>query len=82
MHRDSFATALGWVGAACILVAYAGNSFSVFSHQDSAYLFLNLVGSLGIIVETYRKKATAPLFLNIVWATIACIGLLKTIMKI
>lgn len=82
MRKLSLTTVLGWIGVLCILFAYAGNSFSVLSNQSLVYLLLNVIGSIGIVVEAKQKKDTPALFLNIIWASIACIGILKTAMKI
>ena len=68
---------LGWIGVACILAAYGGSSFGLLSAQSSLYLGLNLLGSFGIVVEAREKKDTPALFLNIVWALIAFIGLVR-----
>jgi hypothetical protein len=82
MQKIPLTSVLGWVGVVCILSAYAANSFSLLSSQSLLYLILNIVGSVGIVVEAKQKKDLPALFLNIIWASIACIGILKTTMKI
>lgn len=71
----------GWIGVALILLAYTGNSFDFLSAQSVVYILLNIFGSIGIIIEARHKKDLPALWLNIIWASIACIGLLKTAMK-
>lgn len=74
-------TMAGWAGVVFILFAYAGNSFGFLSAQSIIYLLLNVFGSIGIVIEAKQKKDFPALWLNIIWASIACIGLLKTAMK-
>ncbi len=62
---------LGWIGTAMILLAYAFVSFGVLSSQDLAYQLLNLLGALGIVIVSLKKKAYPPAFLNIIWFGIA-----------
>lgn len=79
MQKISLTTVLGWIGVICILSAYGSNSFSLLSSQSVLYLGLNIVGSIGIILEARTKKDMPALFLNIIWAIIACIGLVKAL---
>ena len=70
---------LGWVGVGLILLAYAGVSFSQIQPQSWLYQLMNLFGAIFLIIETWQKKDYQPVVLNVVWASIAIIGLLSLI---
>lgn len=68
---------MGWIGVLFVLGAYALNVFNVI-HADSVfYLSLNIVGSIFILLEAFSKKDYQPAFLNLVWAGIALVVLIK-----
>lgn len=79
MFTNALIELLGWCGAAAILAAYALNGFGFFHSQSLPYLLLNLGGSLGIIVVSFRKKAYQPAALNIVWLAIAAVGIVRAL---
>lgn len=68
---------LGWYGVVAILLAYALSSFSIISNQNIWYHILNGTGALGIVMDTYTDRDFQPMTLNIVWAIIACVALIK-----
>jgi hypothetical protein len=68
---------LGWYGVLAILAAYILLTFHVIGSGSSWYQALNLTGALGLIVEAFSKKDFQPVALNIVWAIVAVIGLIK-----
>ncbi len=57
-----------------IVGAYALVSFSILKSGDFWYQFLNLTGSVGIVLISLNKKAYQPAVLNIIWAVIALIA--------
>ncbi len=67
----------GWLGMVMILVAYALLSFSVLPSNSLTYQLLNVVGSIAIAVVAYTKRAYQPMVLNIVWAFIAAVVILR-----
>ena len=70
---------IGWCGALAILMAYAMVSFGKLSPTALPYQFLNASGALGIVYISFKKKAYQPGVLNIVWAIIAVIAIIKVI---
>lgn len=62
---------LGGVGAVLLLVAYALASMERITINSFTYQFMNLIGSLAFIVNTYYFKAYGPFALNVFWAMIA-----------
>ena len=70
---------VGWIGVIEILVAYALLNFNIFNAQNLIYQILNLTGSCAILFEAYKKKDYEPVILNLVWAIIAIIVILRII---
>ncbi len=70
---------LGWYGVLAILSAYFLISFEVLKADSPLYQLLNLTGAIGIIIETLSKKDLQPAILNIVWALIAAVTLIRLI---
>jgi hypothetical protein len=68
---------LGWYGVIAILLAYALSSFSILSNQSFLYHTLNGTGALGIVIDTYKDRDFQPMTLNIVWAIIALVSIVK-----
>lgn len=64
------------VSVILILLAYGLISFNYISSSDSQYHLLNLLGAIGIIFTSFKKKVYQPAILNIIWALIALIGLM------
>ena len=70
---------LGWYGVVAILLAYVFVNLSLVGVKSIWYLGLNLSGSVAILIEAYSKKDYQPVVLNLVWAGIAVLGLLRLI---
>lgn len=70
---------LGWIGAIAILVAFGSSSFGLISPSDPVYQGLNLFGALGIVMSSLPRKAYQATALNLVWAAVAMIALLKMV---
>lgn len=72
-----FANIIGWYGALATLSAYFLVSLGVVSGRDLSYQLLNLTGAIGLGIICYYKRTYQPLFVNIIWATIAAFALLS-----
>lgn len=68
---------IGWYGAAAILLAYALVSFNIFTGSSIWYQILNGTGAFGIVYISYKKKDYSPCVLNIFWAIIALIAIIR-----
>jgi hypothetical protein len=68
---------VGWIGTGAILVAYLLNSTKKLSVDDKKYQILNIVGAIGIIINSSYHGAIPSVGLNIVWLLIGFYGLLK-----
>ena len=75
----TFIEILGWYGMSAIVLAYALNSFSVMSATNVTYQVLNATGAVGIIVVSLHKKAYQPGVLNIIWAVIAIVAIIRLV---
>lgn len=75
---------VGWFGVLLIVIAYGLNSLdlSALSIDPLIYLTMNLLGSVCIIISSYKKKDFQPVVLNIVWLAISLVSLAKTIIDI
>jgi len=69
--------ALGWYGAAAILIAYGLSSFNVLSVQSTLYLILNLTGALGILAVATAKHVRQSMLINAFWALMAAVSLIR-----
>lgn len=68
---------VGWSGTILILLAYLLVSFSIITSDSLLYQSLNLGGAAGIALISLVKKAYPPAVLNIIWALIALIAVLR-----
>ena len=68
---------IGWYGVITILSAYFLVSFNVISAQTILYQSLNITGALGIVYNSFKKKDVQPAILNIIWAIIALIAIIR-----
>ena len=68
---------IGWVGMVLIVCAYASVSFNILDPQSSSYQIMNLVGALGIVYISFKRRAYPPGVLNIIWALIALVAIIR-----
>ncbi len=62
---------IGWFAAAAVLTAYAMVSTGRVKSASYSYQGLNLVGGLGLAVNTFYYMSYPSTALNVVWALIA-----------
>jgi hypothetical protein len=63
--------AIGWVGAAALLVAYAMVSHKKLEGDSPTYQLLNITGSLLLAANTIFYGSYPSTFVNLIWAGIA-----------
>jgi hypothetical protein len=68
------ADTIGWVGALCLLLAYAGLATQRLS-PGVAYHVLNLAGGGGLAVNSAYHHAWPSAALNVVWLGIGVVAL-------
>ena len=62
---------IGWIAAAAVLAAYALVSTGKVKSASYSYQSLNLVGGIGLAVNTGYYMSYPSTALNVVWALIA-----------
>ncbi len=75
--QHSVVQGIGWYGVIAILMAYALLSFSVIEASGFIYQLLNLTGAIAIVIVAASKKDRQPMALNIVWAAVALIAIIR-----
>jgi drug/metabolite transporter (DMT)-like permease len=71
MNNNIWFDAIGWAGAAALLVAYAMVSSRKLQGDSNAYQVLNIIGSLLLAVNTIFYRAYPSSFVNTIWIGIA-----------
>jgi hypothetical protein len=71
MNTHLWFDAIGWVGAAALLVAYAMVSSKKLEGDSAVYQSLNILGSLFLALNTVFYRAYPSSFLNMIWIGIA-----------
>jgi hypothetical protein len=67
----------GWYGTLAILGAYAMSSLEVLPAASPLLAVLNLTGGLGVAWVCWRKRTWQAFGLEVVWAVIAAIALVR-----
>lgn len=78
--RKLVVEAVGWYGVVAILLAYTLVSFGAVEADSVVYQVLNLTGAVSIAIISLVKRAYQPATLNIIWAIIALIAILRMIL--
>jgi drug/metabolite transporter (DMT)-like permease len=71
MNTHLWFDAIGWVGAAALLVAYAMVSSKKLEGNSAVYQSLNILGSLFLALNTVFYRAYPSSFVNMIWIGIA-----------
>ena len=71
---------LGWIGVVCLVGAFIALTFEFVNIRDGIYLALNIIGSLCIGIDAYAQRNYQPVVLQIVWGSIALIGLIRVVL--
>jgi hypothetical protein len=71
MNNHVWFDALGWVGAAALLVAYAMVSHKKLQGDSGTYQLLNISGSVLLAANTIFYGSYPSTFVNLIWAAIA-----------
>ena len=71
MNNAVWFDAIGWMGAAALLVAYAMISHKKLEGDSAVYQLLNISGSLLLAANTIFYGSYPSTFVNLIWAGIA-----------
>jgi hypothetical protein len=69
--------AVGWIGAIMILAAYGLLSSGRLDGRSTMYQLLNLVGSVGVVINSGWNHAIPSAALNVVWMGIGVVALIR-----
>lgn len=72
--------AIGWLGAASVLVAFGLVSYGSVGARSVPYQVLNAVGGLLLGVNSSWHRAWPPTLVNVIWTAIA-IGAMLTMRR-
>jgi hypothetical protein len=75
MNNQVWFDAIGWVGAAALLVAYAMVSHKKLEGDSAAYQLLNISGSVLLAANTIFYGSYPSTFVNLIWAGIAAFSI-------
>ena len=67
----------GWIGGLLLVIAYYLNSKNKINAQSFSYQFLNVLGSLFLIVNTVFYGAYPSALVNVIWIFIGIRFLVK-----
>lgn len=67
----------GWLGTLLLMATYLLNILGIITAQSLIYLFLNLFAAIFLGVRVYKDRNFSNVFLEIFWAFIAIIGIIK-----
>lgn len=72
---------VGWIGAILIVLAYFLVTNKKISPASHKFHLLNLIGAIGVIVNSYFHRAIPGMVLNIVWSAVAIYGIIRSTSK-
>jgi hypothetical protein len=75
MNNAVWFDAIGWMGAAALLVAYAMISHKKLEGDSAAYQLLNISGSILLAANTIFYGSYPSSFVNLIWAGIAAFSI-------
>ena len=78
--RERITEILGWYGVVAVVGAYALLSLNILSSNSLIFQGLNLTGAIGIVIDAVEDKNTQPAVLNIIWAVIALVAIVKILL--
>jgi hypothetical protein len=68
---------IGWSGSVSVLIAYGLLNTHKLTAKSKLYQWLNIIGSLCLIINTIFYNAYPSTFVNIVWLAIAVFALIN-----
>lgn len=68
---------LGWFGSILLVAAYWLNSKNIIHAQTKTYQFLNIIGSLTLMINAFYYGAYPSSSVNIVWLLMGLYHIVK-----
>jgi|RhiMetdeSRZDD1v2_1073273.scaffolds.fasta_scaffold28145_8 hypothetical protein len=73
----TYVDVLGWLGSVAVVAAYSLISLQKLQSTSKLYQWLNLVGSVGLAVNTAYYHAFPSTVVNMIWLLIAGSALIR-----
>lgn len=77
MTEQFWFDAFGWIGSVLVVAAYALNISGRMRADAPFYLWANIVGSIGLILNTAYVGAYPSACVNVIWVGIGLWGVFK-----
>jgi hypothetical protein len=77
--KNKITEILGWYGVIAVVGAYALLSLNILTSNSLLFQALNLTGAIGIVFDAIDDKNVQPAVLNIIWAIIAIVAIVKVV---
>jgi len=77
MSKNLLIDVVGWLGVACLLIAYGLVSTRKLEGDSSTYQVMNLVGSALLIINSTYYGAFPSVGVNVAWIGIAFFTLVR-----
>jgi len=74
---SKFTEFAGWYGVIAVIGAYAMVTFGIIDVGHFLYPLLNITGAIGFIIVAASKKVLQTVVMNIIWALIALISVVR-----
>ncbi|MCU0323848.1 MAG: hypothetical protein MUF45_01140 [Spirosomaceae bacterium] len=68
---EVFVEIIGWISSVLIVGAYFFNIQGKLSSEDNRYIWANITGGVGFIINTIYHHAYPSAVVNVVWVIIA-----------
>ena len=68
---------IGWVGSVMVVLAYSLNMFGKMASDSMAYYWLNIAGSICLILNTLFHHAIPSAVVNVIWVCIAGVAVIR-----
>jgi len=72
---------IGWIGVITYLIGYFLVSTKRLPGDSKEFQLLNLIGAIGIIINSGYHRVFPSVVVNVIWGFIALIMLLKILMN-
>lgn len=77
LPKSQLAEAFGWFSSALILAGYALLSLGILDGDSVLYHLIFIIGSIGLAVITYRHRAFQSFTVNVFFALLALVALIR-----
>lgn len=77
MNEKLWIDIIGWTGSVCVLIAYGLISTYKVTSKSKLYQWLNIAGSIFLVINTVFYSSYPSTFVNIVWLVIAIFALIN-----